>query len=230
MIFLNQKMNLTKEDLKKIKDNVKSEKLIFFPTMPLLSYATEIFEQVGSQDVSVFEEGPYTGQTSIKTLKSLNIKYCLIGHSEKRKYLNETEEKIIKKIELCQKYNITPIVIVGETKEDYLQKITLSVIEKQLTSIFNNIRCNINNVIIAYEPLWSIGSIAADTNYINEVMITIKKIMKDYYDSELKVIYGGGINGENIKMLKTISSLDGFLVGSSSMDYNEINKICDETN
>ena len=110
MIFLNQKMNLTKEELKNLINDLEGLDVTLIPTMPLISFASEHFNSIGSQDVSEFVSGAYTGQTSIKTLKSLNVKYCLIGHSEKRIHLNETDEKIIKKIELCIENDIIPIL------------------------------------------------------------------------------------------------------------------------
>ena len=225
MIFLNQKMNLTKTELKDIVDSIKNTDIVLFPTMPLLSYATEIFPNVGSQDVSEYLEGAYTGQTSVKTLKSLGIKYCLIGHPEKRFYLNETEDKIIKKIELCVQYDITPILIIGETAEQNLQGQTSQIIESQITSIFNNLHCELKNIIIAYEPIWSIGTNKIDTRQIDTVITTIKALVKDYYDITPKVIYGGGINSLNIDHLCNIKNLDGYLLGSSSIKYEEIAKI-----
>ncbi len=224
MIFLNQKMNLTKNELKEFIQHIKEKDIIIFPTMPLLSYASELLPNIGSQDVSEYVEGPYTGQTSIKTLKSLNVKYCLIGHHEKRQYLNENAEKMIKKIELCVENNITPIYIVGEKEKCSLTE-TTQIIEKQISEVFNNLHCKLNEIIIAYEPSWSIGINKIDAQQIKNVVSSIKSLVNDYYNISPKIIYGGGINSQNISELKNIETIDGYLIGSASIDYFEIEHI-----
>lgn len=229
MIILNQKMNLNKEELKTFIEDIKDLDVILLPTMPLLSLASENFENIGSQDVSEYESGAYTGQTSVKTLKSLGVKYCLIGHSEKRNYLNETDDKIIKKIELCNKYDITPIFIVGETIDEYNDSRSKEIVEKEITAVFNNLHCSLNNIILCYEPNWSIGAKSASCKYINEMALTIKNIIKDYYDVSLPVIYGGGINEENICELKRVNNIDGFLLGGASLSGERIKKIYELT-
>lgn len=229
MIFLNQKMNLTKEELTNLINKLPTKNVVLFPTMPLLSYASEIFPNIGSQDVAEFLEGPYTGQTSIKTLKSLNVKYCLIGHYEKRLYLNETTEKIIKKIELCVKNDITPIYIVGE-KEKLSLTDTIQLIEQEITQVFNNLHCNLNKIIIAYEPSWSIGTTNIDLNGLEDTISSLKKIIQDYYDITPKMLYGGGINKNNISKIKTLNAIDGYLIGSSSININEIIEIYNNLN
>lgn len=229
MIFLNQKMNLTKEELDTIIENIKNLDVVLMPTMSLIGYASTKFNNIGAQDVSEFEYGSYTGQTSIKTLKSLGVKYCLIGHKEKRAYLNETEDKMINKIELCLKYNIIPIYIVGENKEDYLKGNSKTIIEHQITSIFNNLHCNLSNIIICYEPNWSIGSHSAETEYIEDITNTIKSIINNYYNVDLPILYGGGINELNIRDIYSIKTIDGILVGGASLKSESINKIYELT-
>lgn len=225
MIFLNQKMNLTKEEMLNVINDIKGLDIILIPTMPLISIAAEHFPNIGSQDVSEHEYGAYTGQTSIKTLKSLGVKYCLVGHSEKREYLNETTDKIIKKIELCVKNNITPILIVGETLEEYNDNKSKEIVEKEISSVFNNLHCRLNNIIIAYEPNWSVGKNAASNEFIEDIIETINKLVKDYYDVELPILYGGGINEENIQELKKIKGIAGYLIGSASLNSEKIKKI-----
>ena len=229
MIFLNQKMNLTKEELEKIISDIKDLDLILIPTMPLLSLASLNFNNLGSQDVSEFEIGPYTGQTSVHTLKSLGVKYCLIGHSEKREHLKETPDQIIKKIELCIKNNITPIYIVGESKEEYQSGKGKIIIEKEITEVFNNLHCPLTNILICYEPNWSIGAFAADIEYIEEMIKTIKSIINDYYEVNIPIIYGGGINEENIQNINNIKEIDGVLLGNASLNGERIRKIYELT-
>ena len=225
MIFLNQKMNLTKDELKVLMEDIKELNVVLIPTMPLLSIASEYFDNIGSQDVSEYVSGSYTGQTSIKTLKNLGVKYCLIGHSEKRNYLNETDEKIIKKIELCKQNSIIPIFIIGETLSEYKENRSKEIIEQEITSVFNNLHCSLENIIICYEPNWSIGATSASKDYIEDMARTIKSIVLNYYNVELPIIYGGGINEENIKDLKKINAINGYLIGNASLSSDRIKKI-----
>lgn len=225
MIFLNQKMNLTKDELEKIINDIKDLDVVLIPTMPLLSLASSQFSKIGSQDVSEYEKGSYTGQTSIQTLKSLKVKYCLIGHSEKREYLNETNEKIIKKIKLCIENNIIPILIVGETSEEYEKQTSKQIIEKKITDVFNNLQCPLTNIIICYEPIWSIGKISPSKEIVVEMVNYIKEIIKEKYNLNLPLLYGGGVNETNILELNTIDAIDGFLVGNVSLDSQRILKI-----
>lgn len=229
MIFLNQKMNLTKEELKTLIKGIEGLDVILIPTMPLLSLASENFPNIGSQDVSEFESGAYTGQTSIKTLKSLDVKYTLIGHSEKRLHLKETTEQMIQKIEMCLKYDITPIYIVGETKEDYDNFKSKEVIEQEITSVFNNLTCDLSKIMICYEPNWSVGANAASNDFIEDMVLTIKSIIKDYYEVNPKIVYGGGVNEENIKDINNIEAVEGVLVGGASLNSERIKKLYELT-
>ena len=229
MIFLNQKMNLTKEEFEKLTDEIKHLDVVLFPTMPLISLASNKCEKIGSQDVSEYEIGSYTAQTSIHTLKSLGVKYCLLGHSEKRNYFNETDEKIIKKIELCIKNDVTPIFIVGETKQEYMESRSKEIVEKEITSVFNKLHCAFDNIIICYEPNWTIGNNAASIEYIEEMVLTIKSIIKDYYEIDLPIIYGGGINEENAQIINNISMINGLLVGTASLNSERIMRIYELT-
>jgi len=229
MIYLNQKMNLTKEELENIINDIKDLDVVLIPTMPLLSLAALNFKNIGSQDVSEFEMGSYTGQTSIHTLKSLGVKYCLIGHSEKREYLKESIEQITKKIELCINNGITPIYIVGEPKEEYQSNNSKLIIEKEITEVFNNLHCPLNNITICYEPNWSVGAYAADISYIEEMSKTIKSIINDYYEVNLPIIYGGGINEENAANINNIEEIDGLLIGNASLNSERIKKIYELT-
>lgn len=229
MIFLNQKMNFTKEELEKLINDIKDLNVVLFPTMPLLSLASLHFNNIGAQDVSEFELGSYTGQTSVKTLKSIGVKYCLIGHSEKREYLKETPEQMIKKIELCVNHGITPIYIIGENLEEYKKGVAKEIIEKEITEVFNNLHCPLKNIIICYEPNWSIGTYAADKEYIEDIALTIKSILKDYYDIQTPILYGGGINEDNIKDINNINAIEGVLVGNISLNSERIMKLYELT-
>ena len=227
MIYLNQKMNLTKDELTKLIKDIKDLDVILFPTMPLLSLASDLFPNIGSQDVSEYVKGNYTGQTSIETLKSLGVKYCLLGHSEKKKYLNESYESIVKKIELCKTANITPIYIIGESEEEKGNR--KEIIESQITNVFNNLHCDLKNIVICYEPVWSISKDAPSSEYITDMIDTIKEIILDYYGEKAKVLYGGGVSLDNIDELIKIKSIDGFLIGNASLNADKVKYIYDKT-
>lgn len=218
LIIGNFKMNLLSKDI----DNYieKMEKYSFNNVIlcPSNIYLKDFIKHkisVGCQDLSPYEIGSYTGDVSSSQLASIGVEYALIGHSERRKYYNE-REILLKKVKLAQKNDIIPIYCIGETKEDYDNKNTLNVLEEEINLIFDAIPEK--DVIIAYEPIWSIGTGLIPTN--NEIY-TIIDYIKNYvykkYNIEVKVLYGGSVNNENIIELEKISNIDGYLVGGCSI-------------
>ena len=159
IIAANFKMNLTKKEidnyLKEI-DKKKINNVIFFPSNLYIPYFSKY--NIGSQDISFKEGGSITGDTSIKQYLDFNIKYALIGHSERRKYFNDSKY-ISDKVNLALKNNIIPIICIGETEEEYNNKLTKKVLKKELDeALENNITLLNNEIIIAYEPIFSIGT------------------------------------------------------------------------
>lgn len=220
IIAANFKMNLTKKEidnyLKEI-DNKKINNVIFFPSNLYIPYFSKY--NIGSQDISFKEVGSITGDTSIKQYLDFNIKYVLIGHSERRKYFNDSKY-ISDKVNLALKNNIIPIICIGETEEEYNNKLTKKVLKKELDeALENNITLLNNEIIIAYEPIFSIGTNKVlDIKEIENIITYIKSYLKNTYLLDIKVLYGGSVNLNNISNLENISNLDGYLTGNASLD------------
>lgn len=216
IIALNNKSNLNKEEFVEYLNRLESintnNTLILCPTylnIPLVN--SNIL--LGSQNVSSYDNGAYTGEISSKQLKSYNVKYSIVGHSERREYQRETNEVIKEKINKLLEEDITPILCVGETLEERQNNNYKEVIREEL-SILNNIS---KEVIIAYEPIWSIGTgIIPTKEQIEEVFTYIKSILP------YKVLYGGSANEENIDMLKEINLIDGYLLGGLSLKPDKL--------
>lgn len=220
IIAANFKMNLTKKEidnyLKEI-DNKKINNVIFFPSNLYIPYFSKY--NIGSQDISFKELGSITGDTSIKQYLDFNIKYVLIGHSERRKYFNDSKY-ISDKVNLALKNNIIPIICIGETEEEYNNNLTKKVLKKELDeALENNITLLNNEIIIAYEPIFSIGTNKVlDIKEIENIISYIKSYLKNTYLLDIKVLYGGSVNLNNIGNLEKISNLDGYLIGNASLD------------
>lgn len=218
LIVLNNKSNLTKEEyilyLEKIKDIVSRHELVVCPSMPYLSIFNISNIKLGSQDVSEKEGGAYTGETSALQLKSLNITYCLVGHSERRTYFNETPDIIKIKIKNLLSQNIIPILCVGETKEEKHQGKTKELLSTQINYILSTLsEEEKEKIIIAYEPIWSIGTGTIPTiDDIDDVLSCIREILP-----KNKLLYGGSINEENVTSLQESKMINGYLLGGLSL-------------
>lgn len=224
IVALNNKSNLEKEEfinylegLNNIKTNTT---LILCPTylnIPLVN----IDIPLGSQNVSTNDNGAYTGEISATQLKSFNVKYSIVGHSERREYQKETNEEIKEKINKLLENGITPILCIGESKEERLNNTYKEVLKEELSILDTN-----SNVIIAYEPIWSIGTGIIPTNdQITEVFEFIKGMFPNN-----KVLYGGSANVDNIDTLKTIDLIDGYLLGGLSLKPDKLQIFLDKLN
>ena len=202
--------------------------------LPILNNLIENDSDIkyGAQDFSVHSKGSYTGDISINMLENINCKYAIVGHSERRLNYHETNSIINKKLKILNSTNINPIICIGETKEEKEAGITFDVLSNQLNTIFNNIEILKNkNYIIAYEPRWAIGTgVAADISTIRSTSLFVKNIIKTINENycNLYLLYGGSVNVDNASEILKINDIDGFLIGSSSIDpaifYNIYNK------
>ena len=153
--------------------------------------------------------------------------FCIIGHSERREFQNETDEVISEKLKRLLETDIIPVVCIGETLKDFEKDLTKKVLKNQIDVIFNSLESD-KNIIIAYEPVWAIGSgkpaVPTDVNEIH-------KFIKDTVQScakitDINVLYGGSVNAENSKSFFEQKYIDGALVGGASLDPVEFGKIC----
>lgn len=220
IVVLNNKSNLDKKEFMEYQNELKkiesSHQLVICPSQIYLNSIDLPTFDLGSQNVSSYHQGAYTGEIYAHQLKSLDVKYCLVGHSERRKYQRETNKDINEKIKRLLEEEITPILCIGETKEQKDSKRTKSVLLSELNECLSGI--NNNDIIIAYEPIWAIGTGITPTK--DEVEDILKEIKKVYQKN--KLIYGGSLNQENIVEFKTSDLIDGYLLGGLSLKPQEL--------
>ncbi len=221
---LNGNPAFIKEYYQKLSTNSNNCVVISSPTIYLNLLKTNnknLF--FGAQDVSTFNQGAYTGEISAEMLQDTNVNFCLLGHSERRQYFNESNQSIrLKATNLINK-NIIPVICVGETLEDKEKKNTKSVLSRQLEEGLPKI-FNYENTLIAYEPIWAIGTgFTPSLEDIEEVHNFIKKT--DEKLNNIKVLYGGSVKSTNSRDINELKSVDGCLIGGASLKVEEFNAI-----
>lgn len=185
----------------------------------------------GAQNVSEFERGAYTGEVSSEMLADIGCKLTLVGHSERRKLFSEHNSQINNKIKQNLRYNITSILCIGESKRERTQGLTQNVICKQLDECLSGLYENeLENIIVAYEPVWAIGTgQTATSKQIEEAVSFIRaEIARLYTDKASKniiVLYGGSVKPDNAKNFIGIKNLNGFLVGGVSLDAKAFSEL-----
>ena len=177
----------------------------------------------GAQDVSSYKEGAYTGELSASMLRDNNIDFCLVGHSERRQYFDETDDNVnIKSSNLIEE-NIIPVICIGETLEQKENNLTEEVLSAQIKNSVPN-SANHQNALIAYEPVWAIGTGLTPTlDEINKV----HELIKNFNDKlkNFKVLYGGSVKSVNSKEINDLNHVDGCLIGGASLKVDEFNII-----
>jgi len=187
--------------------------------------------QVGSQDAHWENEGAYTGNVSPSMFKDIGIKYVILGHSEKRQYDAETDQRINRKLKNVLKNGLRAIVCVGETLAEREGGRTEKVIETQLTGCFEGIGLgDLTEIVIAYEPVWAIGTGKnATPEQANEVHVFIRKWIEAKYNQEaagaIRIQYGGSVKPENVKQLMGQPDIDGALVGGAALKVDSFSAI-----
>ena len=177
------------------------------------------------------EKGAYTGEISAKMLKSINVEYVIIGHSERRQYFNETDETVNKKIKAAFENGLKPIVCVGETLEQRDEGTTIDIITNQTKLALEGLTDEqVANTIIAYEPIWAIGTGKTATSEdaqkaIKSIRDKICQIYGQNVSNRVIIQYGGSVKSSNAKELFEMSDIDGGLVGGASLKPDEFSKI-----
>lgn len=234
-IYANFKMNKTATETKEYlinllagfegRDNVDLTLCLPFTSLgvaKLLLNNTDI--KVGAQNLSDEENGSYTGEISGEMLKDAGVNAVLIGHSERRTKFKETGKIINKKIKIALKNRLDIVLCVGETLADKNTLKTLETLKGQLGDALRGLYENeLENIIIAYEPVWAIGTgKSATVREIEYASKAIRKVIEDDFSkkaaSEIKVLYGGSINGKNISQVVNAKGIDGALIGGASLD------------
>lgn len=188
--------------------------------------------ELGAQDMFWKDEGAFTGEVSAEMLKELGVRYVILGHSERRR-MGETDKTTRKKVETALKFSITPIVCIGETLEERKKGLFGEVLSRQIRAVFKNLKLGSKEIIIAYEPVWAIGTgRAAKPKDAKEAADLINKLLKEYLPSsklkQITIIYGGSITSKNISGFIKKGEMKGGLVGGSSLDAKEFLKIIEE--
>lgn len=232
LIVGNMKMNLLANDvseyLKEIESHKLKEQVVLCPSSIYIPYFLRHSYKVGIQNVFFRSSGAYTGEVSPSQAASIGVDYAIIGHSERRGYFNESDQDINKKIVETLKYGIDVILCIGETAEEKNLLKTARVLKRQLLNGLRNLEeAQLDHVIIAYEPIWAIGTNVTPTEKdIEDTIKYIKEIVAEYsHYEDISVIYGGSVNDENITELNKIPNLSGFLVGGASTDAKKFLKI-----
>jgi triosephosphate isomerase len=237
-------MNMTpKEALQLIdllkKANTDEVDVILCPSFVSLMVAVEAVKgtniAVGAQDMHYEEKGAYTGEISAQMLTEIGVKYVILGHSERRTYCNETDEMVNKKVLKAIEHNLIPIVCVGESLELREHGIALEYVKLQTKIALKNVPKEVvSTLIMAYEPLWAIGTgQTATSDQAEEVCAAIRQVIQDIYDEEVaeavRIQYGGSVKASNAKELFSQNNIDGGLIGGASLteeflqivDYNK---------
>lgn len=219
-------MNLSLEEAVFLSKNIISSKKNEIVLLPPSLYALKVKEivsekniKVGVQNIFYEDFGAYTGEISPMMVKSSNLDYVLIGHSERRKYFFEDDSIINKKLKSAIKHGLKVILCVGETLEERKNGFHFEVVKNQLLFAIKDVD-DFNSIAIAYEPIWAIGTgINAKPEDANKMHKFIKEIVN------IKVLYGGSVNEKNAYELLSQEYIDGLLIGGASLNYNSFNKI-----
>lgn len=243
LLLGNWKMNKTVSEAKKFALNAKNlgklakqNKVDMGICVPYIDLAPvkKILKNsliVGAENCHELDHGAYTGEVSIPMLLDLGITWCIIGHSERRTYYNETSEACNKKILALLKNNMVPVYCCGESLETYEEGKTKEFVKEQIIKGFKDVsKEDAIKVVIAYEPIWSIGTGKnASKEIAEDVCKFIRKIIKDLYDTKtsnkVRILYGGSVKPNNIKEYLYCDNIDGALVGGASLDVNSYKEL-----
>ncbi len=185
---------------------------------------------IGAQTVSEHDTGAYTGEISAAMLADFGCSWVLVGHSERRTLFNEKNETLIKKTLAAQKSGLTPIYCVGETEDDYKSGETFSVIAEQISALLNDKEIDLTNLVLAYEPVWAIGTgLTATPEEAQKVHKFIRELVKEKNVEaavKVRILYGGSVKPDNASSLFGQEDIDGGLIGGASLDANAFISIC----
>jgi len=236
----NWKMNFTLSDAEgfltkwKNKDlNNKHIKTIFCPSFTELFAIAEFLEtspsELGAQNVFYVSRGAFTGEISCAMLKEAGCQWVIIGHSERRSILGESNEIIHNKLQHILNEGMLPILCIGETIDEKNKGQTKTALSKQIAISCKNIdSTSLNKMVIAYEPVWAIGTgVTATTKIVADTHEEIRTILNDngLNGDDISILYGGSVNSDNAGTLSVLNDVDGFLIGGASLDVEKFYSI-----
>ncbi len=213
------------------------DEIVLFPTMSSLGYVLDATEgsnvKAGAQTMHWLNEGPYTGQTSPTMLASIHCTHVLLGHSERRIYAHETDDMVNWKLKAAIAHDLTPVVCVGESLDKRQTGLTEAVLRWQIACALNGVEgTDASKLIIAYEPVWAIGTGSTATPaQVQEAHKIIRREVGERLGEEraesTRILYGGSVKPENTSMLMAQPDIDGALVGGASLDPETFCRIID---
>ena len=233
LYFGNFKMNEVSDEYIEKLTSKKFEKGTVGLALPYIyidKYAKKLASSnimVGAENLYFEDNGAYTGEISGSMLHNIGCDFVLIGHSERRGILGETNEMVHKKVLSALKHKLTPVICVGETLKEKEEGKTIRVIKHQVKAALKELYANeISGIIIAYEPVWAIGTgLVPTVADISTVVMIIKSTVSKIFNENVKVLYGGSCNDKNVATLETVPNLDGFLIGGACMDADKFHTI-----
>lgn len=239
----NWKMNLCFQEAEILIDEIVAElegfkakpTVIICPPMPYIELTSDLAQEglfsSGAQNVACWDNGAYTGEVSAQMLAAMDVEYCIVGHSERRKYFKETSKDIAQKVDKLLENNIKPIFCCGEALEDRENEKHFKVVEKQVKdALFHLSEKEMLNVVVAYEPVWAIGTgKTATSEQAQEMHAFIRSLIEKKYSKDvaenISILYGGSCNSKNAKELFANKDVDGGLIGGASLKTADFIKI-----
>ncbi len=232
-------LDFTRELKAGLPDPLRAEVVLAPPFTALQAVGREIQGssiQLSGQDVHWAEEGAFTGEISPPMLRDVGCDYCLIGHSERRHWFGETDTQVAQKLQACLKAGLKPVFCIGETLEEREGGRTLQVITRQLLTAVQGLSLEeMAQGVIAYEPVWAIGTgRSATPEAAQEVHAFIRRLLEGRFNKtvakELRIVYGGSVTPENIQELHSEPDIDGALVGGASLKAEKFLALIKEVN
>ena len=235
----NWKMNKTFEEAEELVGSLASElenkelkcEVVVCPPALYLEMATDYADEstllVGGQNVSEHDSGAYTGEVSASMLDSIDVDYCIVGHSERRKYHSEKEDVLSEKVNKLLDFGISPIYCCGEVVEERENNTYFDVVKQQISDgVFHLNADEFSHVVIAYEPVWAIGTgLTATPEQAQEMHAFIRNLLKEKYGGEVAdsttILYGGSCNAKNAAELFSQKDVDGGLIGGASLKKDD---------
>lgn len=234
IIIANYKMNYTISEaeyfINSIKDSINTNDtdVVICPNFIALDRVSDTIDgtniMLGAQNVHFEEKGAYTGETSVDMLISANVKYCIVGHSERREMFCETDDTVNKKIQALIAKDLNPVLCVGESLEIRNNNTYLEHIKSQIINALKGVSAEqlVRNIVIAYEPIWAIGTGVSATSAQAEEMCkyirdTIKELYNEKVSDKVRILYGGSVKAKNAKEILECENIDGALVGGASL-------------
>ncbi|MCI6272414.1 MAG: triose-phosphate isomerase [Erysipelotrichaceae bacterium] len=244
IIFGNWKMNKTRKEAEEFVVGIEkvlngSEKAEYGVATPFTCLEISVNNaknlKIAAENCHFEESGAYTGEVSVPMLKDINVSHCVIGHSERRSMFNDTDESVNKKAKKLIDAGIVPIVCIGESESEYDSGLTEKVIRTQLNGSLASLnKEEVANIVIAYEPIWAIGTGKSATKEIAQncchiVRDEIKNMFGEDAANKVRVQYGGSVKPENIAEYMACEDIDGALIGGASLKVDSFTAIIEAT-